>query len=99
MTRCDRPLLVCAALAAAMLTGCPPPDDGGGGNGGDHQCGPKGCPVDAAPGPVCGDHTCETGETAQTCPADCTTCGNNVCDAGETAQSCPADCKCGNHVC
>ncbi len=52
---------------------------------------------DAGPnGPVCGNNMCETGETPQTCPADChptgPICGNAVCEAGESPQACPADC-------
>lgn len=59
---------------------------------------------DAGSKAVCGDHTCEAGETAQSCPADCGgggTCGNHVCESGEQ-QSCPQDCStatCNNHVC
>lgn len=46
-------------------------------------------------GPVCGNMTCENGETAMSCPDDCTTtsCNNDgTCDAGEDNASCPADC-------
>ncbi len=44
--------------------------------------------------PVCGNGTCDTGETTANCPKDCpaATCGDGNCDAGETAASCPADC-------
>ena len=60
--------------------------------------------------PVCGNGTCEAGETATSCPADCApppspVCGNGTCEAGETATSCPADCApppspvCGNGTC
>lgn len=45
---------------------------------------------------MCGNGTCNPGETFATCPADCPlgTCGDCVCDAdiGETAGSCPTDC-------
>jgi hypothetical protein len=54
-------------------------------------------PPDAAPpvGPVCGNGTCEAGETTVSCAADCTppaVCGNGLCETGETAASCAADC-------
>lgn len=50
---------------------------------------------------VCGNHICETGETATTCSADCnqsinqqqTVCGNHICETGETIATCPADCN------
>ncbi len=51
---------------------------------------------DGTGGPVCGNGTCQNGETAQSCPADCTTtsCNNNgTCDAGEDHGSCPNDCS------
>jgi len=55
---------------------------------------PKDC--GGSTGPVCGDGSCDGGETAATCPADCGTtgsvCGDGACDAGETAATCPADC-------
>ncbi len=49
-----------------------------------------------ASGPVCGNATCETGETATSCAADCrapsaAVCGNARCETGETT-SCPTDC-------
>jgi V8-like Glu-specific endopeptidase len=60
-------------------------------------------------GPVCGNGTCEAGETTASCPADCpapaAVCGNGTCEAGETTASCPADCPatsksvCGNGIC
>jgi len=45
-------------------------------------------------GVVCGNGTCETGETHTSCPGDCptTTCGNGTCDTGESNNTCPADC-------
>jgi len=55
-------------------------------------------------GPVCGNGTCEQGETTQSCPGDCPVnpCGNGTCEQGETYASCPADCpesSCGNGTC
>lgn len=44
-------------------------------------------------GPVCGNSTCEAGETCADCQFDCgSCCGNGLCDDGETQSSCPADC-------
>ena len=44
--------------------------------------------------PFCGDSKCSGGETAASCPADCSAsvCGNGTCEADETNASCPADC-------
>ena len=53
---------------------------------------------------VCGDGTCDAGETATSCSADCsddtttttttTTCNNDgTCDEGETFANCSADCN------
>lgn len=55
-------------------------------------------------GPVCGDGSCESTETATSCAVDCskTVCGNGVCEDGETAETCRNDCKpstCGNAKC
>lgn len=44
-------------------------------------------------GPVCGNSTCEAGETCADCQFDCgSCCGNGLCDNGETQSTCPADC-------
>jgi hypothetical protein len=44
-------------------------------------------------GPVCGNSTCEAGETCADCQFDCgSCCGNDLCDNGETQSTCPADC-------
>ena len=55
---------------------------------------------------ICGDQTCDGGETCSSCPGDCGSCivcGNGSCQAGETCSSCPSDCgacvTCGNSVC
>lgn len=46
---------------------------------------------------TCGDKTCQSSETATSCPEDCKepdpgpVCNNNVCEAGEET-SCPNDC-------
>ena len=44
--------------------------------------------------PVCGDGTCDSGEDACTCPADCggACCGNGTCESGEDSCNCQADC-------
>ncbi len=44
--------------------------------------------------PVCGDGTCQCGETNGSCLADCAPsgCENGTCDGDETVASCPIDC-------
>ncbi len=55
--------------------------------------------------PVCGNGTCEPGEDAASCPADCggggtEGCGNGSCAGDESCTSCPADCgNCPGPVC
>lgn len=47
------------------------------------------CPVVS----VCGNASCEVGETVASCPADCTgSCGDGICSASESHTSCAADC-------
>ncbi len=53
---------------------------------------------------VCGNGTCEAGETSDLCPADCGatgSCGDGICSEGETSSNCYIDCppSCGNGVC
>ncbi|HTM20367.1 MAG TPA: hypothetical protein VL172_07670 [Kofleriaceae bacterium] len=54
-------------------------------------------------GAVCGNGSCESGETNASCPGDCPTggavCGNLLCESGETNASCPGDCPSGGAVC
>ncbi|MGR9037027.1 MAG: SGNH/GDSL hydrolase family protein [Gammaproteobacteria bacterium] len=47
--------------------------------------------------PICGDNKCNGGETASTCPADCSVpepgiCGDGVCGADESCSGCETDC-------
>jgi len=62
--------------------------------------------VPSPSGPVCGNGTCESGETSSSCPSDCSSgpvCGNGTCESGENSSNCPSDCGsgavCGNFVC
>jgi cysteine-rich repeat protein len=41
------------------------------------------CMVNTVIGPYCGNGTCDTGETAAGCPADCAGCGNGTLESGE----------------
>ena len=54
------------------------------------------CMAEACSGPVCGNGTCEPGESASSCPTDCKTtgpvCGNGTCESGESESNCPEDC-------
>jgi len=53
-------------------------------------------------GAMCDDGTCDPGEDANSCPADCTgVCGDGVCDMTEDETSCAMDCApvCGDGVC
>ncbi len=62
---------------------------------------------DFSPPPVCGDGTCDTGETPESCPEDCgpepPVCGNGICEEGETILNCYDDCYvapfCGDGIC
>ena len=51
----------------------------------------------------CGDLSCNGGESALTCPVDCSaSCGDSYCTHDETSFSCPSDCGgavCGNNIC
>jgi len=57
--------------------------------------------------PICGNSSCEVGETPGSCPADCSgeICGAGGCNtgAGENCSNCPGDCGactgCGDGVC
>lgn len=49
----------------------------------------------AKPIAVCGDGKCRGGETAESCPLDCSSgsyCGDGTCDVDETNDSCSEDC-------
>lgn len=60
------------------------------------------CSADCGSQPmaVCGNGTCESGETAAACPADCSAgaCGDGTCNGAETMATCPGDCS-GSAVC
>lgn len=51
----------------------------------------------------CGDLSCNGGESAFSCPTDCSaTCGDGFCTHDENSLSCPSDCGgavCGNNIC
>ncbi|NTX35221.1 hypothetical protein HUA78_12265 [Myxococcus sp. CA033] len=65
---------------------------------GDGYCGPLedswSCSWDCGAPTVCGNGTCDFGESEGTCPADCY-CGDGWCN-GESVYSCPVDCGCPN---
>lgn len=76
-------------------------------------CGFKAC-ANAQDGTVCGDGTCDAGESAASCPVDCgggdpgkPVCADGNCTGGETAKTCPMDCdpkgkaawQCGEQKC
>ncbi|MEJ2112058.1 MAG: hypothetical protein P8Z37_19550, partial [Acidobacteriota bacterium] len=44
--------------------------------------------------PICPDGICNGGETAETCPVDCSAalCGDGICNGDETYETCPDDC-------
>lgn len=52
---------------------------------------------------ICGDQTCDGGETCSSCPGDCgacgPTCGNNSCESGETCGGCVWDCGQTHYLC
>lgn len=77
--------------------------DGGGNNVSDVVCGDgicdeglgeslSNCPLDCDVAPVCGNGSCESGESSYSCPDDCARCGDFICSAGEDHFSCPGDC-------
>lgn len=85
-------------------TSGPGPGSGGGIDGDDQSSSATGIPD------ACGDGSCETEETCETCPDDCGACetdicGDGTCDGtqGETCDTCAADCGtcavCGDAVC
>ncbi len=50
---------------------------------------------------VCGNGTCEPGETSDNCPQDCPRCGDGICSPQENDANCASDCAsgCGNETC
>lgn len=79
----------CSAVGGGRLCGC---GDGGCDAGAGENSGT--CTADC--GVICGDGTCNGGETPLTCEDDCGTCPNNTCEAEESASgSCCMDCGCG----
>ena len=54
------------------------------------------CPADCGTvcSTLCGDRNCDPGESAASCPSDCSKCGNGACEgaAGENCYNCRADC-------
>jgi len=70
-------------------------------NGKDSLCCNKATVSNDTSGPVCGNNSCESGETLTNCQNDCAKCGDNICSSPtETLASCPGDCaKCGDKVC
>lgn len=64
------------------------------------------CPNDCREEPVCGDDSCDDGETPDNCPQDCdlfdagSPCGDQFCGGGENGNNCPIDCGfCGDDIC
>lgn len=89
-------------VALVSSTGCGSSAGGAGGGAGGYYA-----PTDAGPtAAVCGNGSCESGESTASCPADCpkpagssadvvatgAACGDGTCDSGESNASCPADC-------
>jgi len=84
-------LLVSAIIVAVLIFGCTQTQD-------------TNTPVSGSSN--CGDSTCDTGESAVTCPQDCPTepapnplpgvievCGDGTCGSGENYSTCPQDCE------
>ena len=109
-------VLLITSLAVGACTGViggTDEDEKGGGQGGAGGQGGNGASsgtmsTGTSGGSVCGDASCTSGETCESCPGDCgpcaATCGSQTCDADETCVTCPSDCgpcpaMCGNAVC